>query len=545
MNRRAKIIISIVLLLLLLAGGGGYYIQNHLPERLTRLLEEELARELNPDGLDLYDIEVAEVQLNIRFPQFFIPFIKIQPKAQLFDDTSAENLPKLLIKTTIRDFGISFDGVFAAIINRNDILFNRLSLSVNNLTLLSNPEGIKAEEEETKAEQGKYGIHHLQLKVEEFVFRTLNDTLKNTAEAKNLDFTGGISYDLSADTSKVAWQVSEHALKVAEVSYFPDDDLYSYHTGNVNVVADEKRVTLSSVQVKPLYGKKEFQRHIRYQIDRMDVNVGEVTFSGFSIDELIRHQRLTLSGIIINNAHIGVFRDRNLPLDTTRRPVMPVKLMRTAPLPFFVPEIELNDLDVIYSELPEDGTTEGEVPITGIRGSISNFTNMPDSLQKDSIMHIQAAGAFFEEAQLTASFDYNLMDLNGGYSAKGELTRLDFSRLNPVLTPLLNVKVKGGWHERNTFSFSGNDVQSTGELTMHYRDLNIVLKDDQDKLIENIISWAGRNLLYHPSNPTNNNELRTGTIDFERDVTRFVFHYWWNCYLTGIKDSVLRENVDL
>lgn len=548
MNRRSKIIISIALVLLLLVGGAGYYIHNHLPERLARMLEEELTSGLNPDDLDLYNVEVEQVQLSLGFPQIFIPSIRIQPKAQLIDATTPENLPKLLIKTTIRDFGISFDGVFAAIISRNNILFDRLSLSVENLTLFSNPDGEKEGEDKVKKEDTgnkKYGIHFLQLEVEAFYYRPLNDTLKVLAEAKNLEFTADIIHKMHADTSRVEWQVNDYSLRVAEVNYFPDDDLYSYHAENINASAEEKMVRLSSALVKPLYDKKEFQRHLSYQTDRMDVKVGEVILAGFNIDELIGHERLSLSGITINNAYIGVFRDRNLPLDSTLRPVMPVKLMRTAPLPFFVPEIELNVIDVIYSELPEDGTAEGEVPITGIRGNILNFTNMPDSLQTDSMMQINAVGQFFEEAQLTATFDYNLMDLNGGYRARGELTRLDFTRLNPVLKPLVNVKVQDGIHEKNTFYFAGNDIRSTGEIKMHYSDLNITLEPDRSKLRQDIVNWAGRNLLYHPSNPTNNNELRTGTIDFERDVTRFVFHYWWNCYLTGIKNTVLRDHVDL
>jgi hypothetical protein len=138
-----------------------------------------------------------------------------------------------------------------------------------------------------------------------------------------------------------------------------------------------------------------------------------------------------------------------------------------------------------------------------------------------------------------------LRDLNGGYTASGKLSELEFSRINTVLAPLLKIEAENGIHNQTTFSFSGNDIQSTGKITMLYDDLNLVLEQDRSRLGRSIIGWAGRNFLYYPSNPNRNDPVREADIEFERDKTRFVFHYWWNCYLSGIKNTVLREGVDL
>jgi hypothetical protein len=34
-------------------------------------------------------------------------------------------------------------------------------------------------------------------------------------------------------------------------------------------------------------------------------------------------------------------------------------------------------------------------------------------------------------------------------------------------------------------------------------------------------------------------EKRTGTIDFQRDKKRAIFHYWWKALLTGITSGTL------
>ncbi len=514
----------------------------------TQRVEKELTNLLNADGEELYDIEISKVQFNSFFSKITFPYIFIRPKEELYEITETDSLPGRLFYLEIRDFSMSSDGIIDFARKRDKINFNHLYFPHVLLTVLENPDGRKEKEQPSEEESEmpqSAEIKNLHIHLISMDQKLFADTTMQLLNAKNIEFSGGISHGKNKEDTVADILLKNYTLQTGAIGFFPQQDLYSYHCDSIQMSATDSILNLFSLKVAPLYGKREFKNHLTYQIDRMDVQVESVALLGFDPNLLINKNQLLLSQITINNAHIGVFRDRNPPLDPSRSPVMPVKLMRTAPVPFFVSEIELNVLDVIYSELPENATNEGVVPITGIRGNISNFTNMPDSLQRDSMMIINTTGQFFEEAKLTASFDYNLMDMNGGYRAKGELSRLDFTRLNPVLMPLVSVEVEDGMHEKNTFFFSGNDVKSTGEIAMQYTGLNITLEPDRSDLRQDIVNWAGRNMLYHPSNPANNNELRTGTIDFERDVTRFVFHYWWNCYLSGIKNIVLRDHVDL
>ncbi len=546
MTRKSKkIILTIAVLLVVILAAGAIYLHQKLPAMLTQRVEKELDEQLNPGSSQLYDIDIEQVRISNTFREINFPFIHIRPKKQLFSAEGHDTLPQMLFQVQSIDFSITTDGIIALIRNKERITFNRLRLPGLEVTLFSNPEGKKEKEEDAPSVDQHTGIENLHVYIASLNQRMFSDTSLLILEAKHIEFNGSISHTQHKEDTMANILLKDYNLKAANMGYFPQDDLYSYHCDSIQLSATDSVVNLFSLKLSPLYDKKEFINHLTYQTDRMDVSLEHASLSGFDPNLLINENQLSLSHITLNKCHIGVFRDRNLPLDPLRRPVMPVKLMRTAPLPFFVSEIELNVIDVIYSELPENGTTEGIVPITGIRGSISNFTNMPDFFQKDSMMRINAEGQFFEEAHLTATFDYNLMDMNGGYRARGELTRLDFTRLNPVLMPLVNVKVEDGIHEKNTFHFSGNDIKSTGEIKMYYSGLNITLEPDRSELRQSIVRWAGRNLLYHPSNPANNNELRTGTIDFDRDVTRFVFHYWWKSYLSGIKNTVLRDHVDL
>jgi hypothetical protein len=70
---------------------------------------------------------------------------------------------------------------------------------------------------------------------------------------------------------------------------------------------------------------------------------------------------------------------------------------------------------------------------------------------------------------------------------------------------------------------------------MRYSGLEIELLPDGKELFKDLARFAGRKLLYHQANPEDD-ELRVGKIEFDRDIRRFVFNYWWKTYLSGIKD---------
>lgn len=532
--------------LLVIVVGAVWYIQTQLPEKITSLFEKELSEQLNKDGQDIYNFEIGQVQLSLTSPQIRIPIIAITPGKHVFSDTLPENLPSTLIMFTLKDFGISADGIISAIRKRDDVIFNQAELSVTNLTLFENSKSKeKSKDMDTTGNRGSYGIKNLKMQVDYFTYKPLSDTTITIVETKDFYFAGSIIREVSEGETTAEWLIEDFTLEVASLNYFPEEEIYNYHTKNILLSSEKNALSLSSTVIKPKFDKKESLNFLKYQTDLLDASIDSITFTDFSPNTLINNGKLILSGVNIKNARLNVFRDRNLPLDSLRRPLMPAKRMHSSPVLFYVPRLELHNLDVTYTELPENGTTEGAVPITEINATIENFTNINDSLQKDSTMQIVATGSFFQQARLEAVFHYNLKDLNGGYTASGKLSELEFSRINTVLTPLLKIEVENGVHNNTTFSFSGNDIQSTGKTTMLYSDLNLILEQDRNKLRRTIIGWAGRSFLYYPSNPNKNGTVREAAIEYERDKTRFVFHYWWNCYLSGIKNTVLRDNINI
>lgn len=540
MNKRKKNIITFILAFIILCIiGVALFVQFRVPVIIGKNIHKELDSSLNPDNNLFYEIVIEPVRLTSFFRIISVPEIHIFPYDNIFSEISPDSLPTEILKIRVEDLKISTDGVIDLLRKREDIRFRKISSGKMTATIFHNPEGFTREKEQESNSFSEIEFSSLNFPELNFTRFLFSDTTTRLLNIEGINFSGGLIWDILNKDEKNQSQLIDHKINVGKIEISPVEQLYEFSIDSINLSGNDSLLRLFNARVIPRYSKTEFQKHITHQTDRMQVEIGYTEIYGFDLLSILFQRSFTAESIEISDGDVDVFRDRNLPFDDLRRPPMPVKRIRDVDFNFYVPEITLSNIDITYSELPENGNNEGQVPFKSLQGKIINITNDINKLDSDSLMRINAKAEFFGEASLSASFIYNLKDRNGGYQATGELARLEFTRLNEVVTPLLNISVKDGYHEKSVFSFSGNDQSSSGNLTMRYFDLDVNLEPARSELRQTIGDWAGRNILYYPSNPHNEIE-REGEIYFERDVSRFVFHYWWQCYLSGIKNTLQR-----
>jgi hypothetical protein len=465
MNKRKKNIITIVLAFIILCFiTVALFVQYRVPVIIGKHIHKELDSYLNSDTNLIYEIVIEPVRLTNFFRIISIPEIHITPYETIFSESIPDSLPKEILKIQLEDLNISADGVLDLVRKRGDIRFREMNLGKMTATIFHNPEGFtreKAQDSNSIREIKFRNIDFPELNFSRFLFSDTNTRLLNV---EGINFSGGLNWDNLHKDEKNRSQLIDYKINVGKIEISPADQLYEYSIDSINLSGNDSLLRLFYAKVDPRYNKTEFQKHITHQTDRIQVEISYAEINGFDLLSILLKGFFIAESIEISDGDVDVFRDRNLPFDELRRPSMPVKRIQDAGFNFHVPEITLSNIDILYSELPENGNQEGKVPFKSLQGKIENITNDINQLDSDSLMRINAMAEFFGEALLSASFIYNLKDRNGGYQATGELERLEFTRLNGVLTPLLNISVKDGYHEKSVFSFSGNDISSSGNL---------------------------------------------------------------------------------
>lgn len=500
-------------------------IQVCLPVALTsyveNLLEKKIANHLEQSSEDLIDVNIQKLKFKVFPATVSTSKVSIYAESEVFDKDRSLMPFREVYEAGIINFEVSLKPLVLIALGGRKFKFNRFhadSIFLSTKSLL---------------EEQEDGLNY-RLKV----------------VSGSIHFKGKISLSDQEIFAIENLTLEKHSFQASGLSVCFPQNLYSYHVNNISVDGDMETIAIEKIRVIPNYVKEEFYRHVEFETDRFETEIDFVEIIGFRIYSNNDRRELMVSQINITNGVIDVLRDRRPLFNEEQRPVMPVRLFQTAPFDFFVGEINISETDILYSEFPEKGSESafheatGKVPFKRLKATLINITNIADSLHKDSIMIISAEAYIFGDAILKANFRYNLRDVNGGYRANVELSEFRFETINSAIYPLAGIKVADGIHKSSLFLFTGNDVESKGELYMEWYDLSLNFTPESGKMVTGITKYLGK-IIYHSSNPNDLNKSPSGEIYFERDIQRFVFHYWWNCYLSGIKNSVIRDFVPI
>jgi hypothetical protein len=542
--RILRIVLLLTAIIVIVLTAAGCWLYRQLPDMLTSRVQNELTTLLNRHTATLYLVEVEKAEITNGLSSVHLPAIRIIPQHDVIEMTADSLLPPRVIHAEFNNIDISMDGIISLARNRSPVNFSRFITGSIMLTIFNNPEGssLPSSGEPIDISIDGFIIEHANLE-----YRLLADTSVLLANIHDISLHTHLAYSSMNEESTANLHLEGYRLQIGNIGMFPAESLYTFSIAGIQLEEDDNNLRLMDVVIEPVYGKSEMQQYLAFQTDRTDARFENVTVTLTGLNDIINHRRFISSNIVIKNGAADIFRDRNLPLDTLRRPKMPSRLIMEAGFSMFVSRVELSGIQAVYAERPEgqDFSHQGRVPITNINAIISNITNIPDSLGKDSILVIDASAMLFEKATLNAEFIYNLQDLNGGFRARGKLVEFDFEEINQALFPLSGIKVTKGKHQHTQFWFTGNNTSVSGEMQMHYSNLTLQIGENGGRLRRGIIRVVGQNLVYHPSNPGPRNRERTGEINFERDITRFVIHYWWQSFLSGVVDTVVRDHIPL
>jgi hypothetical protein len=523
-NKYAKLIYFIALPVLIITLVILFY-QGYLRSALTiyveNLLEEKIASQLDLASVDLIDVNIQKLKFNAFPITVSTPEISIYAATKVYNEDYSAKPCIYVYEAGIINFEISLKPLVLIALGQRKFNVNRL-----------------------RADSVYYSTKCISKKPE-VVF---NSQLK--FQSGPIAFKGKIEMSDHESNAIENLIFKKHSFQAANLSICLPKKLHSYHLGSISLDGTKSTISMEKFKILPKYPKEELYKHVDFVSNRIEIQLDYIEINGFHTHTKHGRIGLMISQVNIKNGFIDAFRDKRSPLNEELRPPMPTRLILSAPFDLFVAEINISETDIMYSKYPEKSSKSefrealGKVPINRLKATVRNMTNISDSLQKDSIMHISGEALTFDDAILRANFRYNLKDINGGYSAEAEVSELRFETINPALYPLTGMRISRGIHKKSVLSFTGNDVESRGELFMEWNDLALDLTPDASNVISGITKSFGK-LLYHQSNPDNENKNPSGEIYYERDITRFVFHYWWNCYFSGIKNSVLRDYVPL
>ncbi|MBT9187818.1 hypothetical protein [Zobellia russellii] len=311
-------------------------------------------------------------------------------------------------------------------------------------------------------------------------------------------------------------------------------DLGPYEALNVNEIhLDQGHLRVTDLKLKSKYSKTKLSAHLRKEHDYIDLKIPQVDFDEIAFGYAdakywVRTGKGTLQG-----PNLEMYRDK-LVADDLERKKMYSEAIRKLPIQLDVPEIQIQDGAITYSERVNRETTPGKIIFGDVNAKIVHIQNVPERKEKTSLA---ANALLMGEAPITLNWSFDAKNNTDAFLASGTVKSFSSKNINPFLESNLRVRAKGEIQELY-FTISGDAVSSAGDMKMKYEDFEFsVLKKDRLS-INKVLTSIGRIFVNDGSN-TDENGYRYGGIEAERDPTKSFFNYLWLNVNDGLTSTII------
>jgi hypothetical protein len=330
-----------------------------------------------------------------------------------------------------------------------------------------------------------------------------------------------------------------------EINYKLPKGFYEIVIQKVDISGTDSLITLSELQLIPQYDKKEFGKKMGYQTDRMELNVPTLEIRDFDLARFVANDTVHVRNIVIAEASLVAYRDKNVPFDHSRRPKLPQQMLAALPLPVDIEKVEVKNANILYQQIDPYADAPGEVPITRLYGTIYNVTNIRPVISRRGAMMWDVQAIFFGDGKMKVeiTFPANLHCADFSFNASmGSMPAVGF---NQMIVPTEGVKIEQGTINSLWLRADAGEESAAGPMVLNYANLKVaVLKDNPEKSEDKsgLLSLLANIVI----NSSNQNPADTATMYFERDKERSIFNYLAKTVVSGLKATVLpgRQNED-
>ncbi|MES2431864.1 MAG: hypothetical protein V4556_13100 [Bacteroidota bacterium] len=327
---------------------------------------------------------------------------------------------------------------------------------------------------------------------------------------------------------------AEWKLSSSGFSFLTKDKLYKLNLSTINVDNTTSLLNVKNISLVPQLSEEAFMKQRTVQGDRYDFSFNNVKMQNIDLKKLINEGKIEVQTVSIQ-PDFKIYNDRTLAFDTKKKEY-PYQHFLKLGTPIFVNQLNINNGIINYKEKGRESEFTGNVIFSNINATIKNLTNIEDRIKTNAKCNV-AASTLFSGSKLTTEWQLPLAKGDSIFTVKGKLQGMNALALNKITEPLGMTSIKKGTINDLSFNFSGGEYVSLGEMLFLYNDLKIeMLKKRDGELTGKGVTSFLANALIKNSNPKNG-ETRSGTIHFNRDITKSFFNFLWKSVLDGITNT--------
>ena len=228
---------------------------------------------------------------------------------------------------------------------------------------------------------------------------------------------------------------------------------------------------VGSFRVDPGKTRDDFLSEIVYRKDYLEGKTGQIKAEGMEM----HGDSLFISRLSVNRGMLSVYSDKFKKPGVPRFEPLPVAILKKLPGPFRINRIDLENMEVAYTERNEETRQTGSVFFDRINAAAFDIGSVSGH-EHDSLA-INLSARFLSSFGLQLSMAESYSDPLGGLRLRLQLGPGDLRLLNPFLAPLASIRAASGYLDTLSLTATGNEWLSQGSMQMYYHGLRAEILD--------------------------------------------------------------------
>jgi len=354
---------------------------------------------------------------------------------------------------------------------------------------------------------------------------------------KSVNLTERKSLRQLVDNAK--WQIGVDGFTLST-----KDNKYKIAVNGIVINKEKLTASISKLSVKPTMTEEQFERSSPVQTDYYNIEMKTIQLTGFNINKFINESILLVDQASLN-LDLKVYNDRRLPINPASKVgKYPHQLLTRLDMPIAIKKLKIENSYISYRERANETKQVGNLTFTNVQGTVNNVTNIQSIINKNPICVLQGSGNLLGKAACTTVWRLDLNAPNGKFEMDGEIKNMNFEDFNPLTKPLA-VTTLSGRLNLLTFSIRGDDLSSTGKLTMLYNDLKLETfkLNSETKILERKKFKSKINNYFVKNSNPKDGVVRNSNLAYKRDLNKSFFNLVWKSVYDGVQNTILDKNI--
>jgi len=347
------------------------------------------------------------------------------------------------------------------------------------------------------------------------------------------------------DSSRFLYAKSA-SVRIDSFEYKKEKLLYTIRATGIILDPGNNKLELKNFKLKPNVSQEEFYRAKGHQTDMFTLSFPDVKLRGFNWRSIAYSGTIAVDTVMLQDPVLEDYFSRLVPPNPeSKKGKFPNQLIARMKQKLDIRYIKIRNGHVKYTEVNEKTKMAGVLRFDGVNGNVTNATNLPEQLAKNSQCTIHLNGQFMKSSPISAAFNLSLSDPGGAFTVEGQLKDLDAPQIQPMVKALAVTEIQSVHISKIDLHITGNEDRGQGTVTMLYNDLKIgVQKVDSSKRLKDkpLLSFLANTLVIYPDNPMKNQPVRNESSVVVRDAHKSFFNLIWKCIFNCVEKTAIRSD---